>query len=288
MKLFCFGFGYTAEALVDQLGGRDVTIAGTRTRSDVLAGAGIDIAAYRGDGRTEAVAALLHGTTHVLVSIPPDLEGDATVRDFEADLAALPDLVWIGYLSTIGVYGDAKGAWVDEDSPVRASSERSLKRLRAEQQWRAFGRTHGKRVEVFRLPGIYGPGRSVIDALRAGTAKRIVKPGQVFNRIHVADIAGVLDAAMLAASEGRSKFDLYNVTDDEPCPPQDVIVFACGLMGLATPPEVAFIDAKLSPMGSSFYAENKRVRNARMKSALNVCLKFSTYREGLTAILTAN
>jgi nucleoside-diphosphate-sugar epimerase len=287
MKLFCFGFGYTAEALVDQFGGRDIEVAGTRTRADVIAGAGVDLAAYRGDGRSKDVVALLAGTTHVLVSIPPDLEGDATVRDFAADLAALPHLVWIGYLSTIGVYGDAQGAWVDEATPARPASERSLKRLRAETQWRAFGREHGKRVEIFRLPGIYGPGRSMIDALRAGTAKRIIKPGQVFNRIHVMDIARTLDAAMTTASTGRSQFDLYNVTDDEPCPPQDVVVFAAGLLGLPPPPEIAFADAKLSPMGSSFYAENKRVRNTRMKSVFGVGLQFSTYREGLTAILTS-
>jgi nucleoside-diphosphate-sugar epimerase len=288
MRLFCFGFGYTAEALVDQLAGRDATIAGTRTRSDVMAGAGIDIAAYRGDGRSENVASLLRGATHVLVSIPPDLEGDATVRDFAADLAALPELVWVGYLSTIGVYGDTQGAWVDEDSPVRPASERSLKRLRAEQQWRAFGRAHAKRVEIFRLPGIYGPGRSMIEALRTGTARRIIKPDQVFNRIHVTDIARALDAAMTAATEGRSKFDLYNVTDDEPCPPQDVVVFAANLLGIAPPPEIAFSDAKLSPMGASFYAESKRVRNGRMKSGLDLNLAFPTYREGLTSILTAN
>jgi nucleoside-diphosphate-sugar epimerase len=253
----------------------------------VIASAGIDIAAYRGDGRSKAVATLLEGTTHVLVSIPPDLEGDATVRDFAADLAALPDLVWIGYLSTIGVYGDVQGAWVDEDSPVRPASERSLKRWRAETQWRDFGRSSGKRVEIFRLPGIYGPGRSVIDALRTGSAKRIIKTDQVFNRIHVADIARVLDAAMALATDGRSQFDLFNVTDDEPCPPQDVVAFAAGLLGLPPPPEIAFEDARLSPMASSFYAENKRVRNTRIKSALKVVLQFSTYREGLTAILTS-
>ena len=287
MKLFCFGFGYTANTLVDRIGGRDIAIAGTRTRADIDATKGIDIAAYRGDGRNAKVAALLANTTHVLVSIPPDLEGCATARDFGADLAALPDLAWIGYLSTIGVYGDAKGGWVDEDTPANPQSERSLKRLRAENQWRAFGQTHKKHVDIFRLPGIYGPGRSMIEALRSGTAKRIIKPGQVFNRIHADDIALALDAAMTAAKPRQPGFGLYNVTDDEPSPPQDVVVYAAELLGLLPPPEIAFADAKLSPMGSSFYAESKRVRNTRLKLVFGLSLQFPTYREGLVSILTS-
>ena len=287
MKLFCFGFGYTANALVDRIGRRDIAIAGTQTRADIDATQGIDIAAYRGDGRTAEVVALLAGTTHVLVSIPPDLEGCATARDFGADLAALPDLAWVGYLSTIGVYGDAKGGWVDEDTPANPQSERSLKRMRAENQWRAFGQTHNKHVDIFRLPGIYGPGRSMIEALRSGTAKRIIKPGQVFNRIHVDDIALALDAAMTAANRCQPGFGLYNVTDDEPSPPQDVVVYAAELLGLPPPPELAFADAKLSPMGSSFYAESKRVRNTRLKSVFGLSLQFPTYREGLVSILTS-
>jgi nucleoside-diphosphate-sugar epimerase len=283
MKLFCFGFGYTANVLAARLAGQDIAIAGTRTRADVSAITGINVAAYRGDGRSADVAQLLQHTTHVLVSIPPDLEGDATVRDFGQDLAALQSLRWIGYLSTIGVYGDAQGGWVDEDSPARPQSERSLKRLRAEMQWRAFGQAHGKRVEIFRLPGIYGPGRSMIEALRAGTAKRIIKPGQVFNRIHVDDIAQTLQVAM----NHPPTFDLFNVTDDEPTPPQDVVVYAAELLGIPPPPEIAFADAKLSPMGSSFYAESKQVRNTRIKTALGVQLAFPTYRQGLVSILTS-
>jgi nucleoside-diphosphate-sugar epimerase len=285
MKLFCYGFGYTANALVDRLSGRDITIAGTRTRAG--AKAGIEIAAYCGDGRSAEVATLLAGTTHVLISIPPDLEGDATVRDFAADLAALPDLAWIGYLSTIGVYGDAQGAWVDEYTPANPQSERSLKRFRAENQWRAFGQTHKKHVDIFRLPGIYGPGRSMIEALKAGTAKRIIKPGQVFNRIHVDDIALALDAAMGHAAPGKPGFGLYNLTDDEPAPPQDVVLYAAELLDLPPPPEITFSDAKLSPMGSSFYAESKRVRNTRIKTTLGLRLKYPTYREGLVSILTS-
>jgi dTDP-4-dehydrorhamnose reductase len=287
MKLFCFGYGYTASALIDRMGGREVTLAGTRTRADASVANGMDIAAYRGDGRSAGVAAALAGSTHVLVSIPPDLEGDAALRDFGTDLAALPDLAWVGYLSTIGVYGDAQGGWVDEATPAGPQSERSLRRWHAEQQWRAFGQTHKKHVDIFRLPGIYGPGRSMIEALRAGTARRIVKPGQVFNRIHVADIALVLDAAMASVATRMPGLDLFNVTDDEPSPPQDVVLYAAELLGLPPPAEIAYADAKLSPMGSSFYAENKRVRNVRLKTTLGVSLQFPTYREGLVSILTS-
>ena len=159
--------------------------------------------------------------------------------------------------------------------------ERSRWRLAAEDKWLALGQRSGKRAQVFRLPGIYGPGRSAIERVREGTAQRIVKPGQVFNRVHVDDIAGALAAAIA----GRGAHDIYNVTDDEPAPPQDVIAYAAELLHMPAPPEIAFEDAKLSPMAASFYAENKRVSNARMRNELGVTLKFPSYREGLQAIL---
>ena len=282
MKLFCFGLGYSAAALASRLQGREgVTIAGTRTRVDASDRSGIPIAAYQGDARSHAVATLLDGATHVLVSIPPDIEGCPALRHFGADLLASPSLAWVGYLSTIGVYGDHQGAWVDEDTPAKPSSERSLRRWQAEQGWRSFGAESGKRVQVFRLPGIYGPGRSVLDTLRAGTARRLVKPGQVFNRIHVDDIAQALDAAMATASPHV----VFNVTDDEPCPPEDVVAYGAELLGIPAPPEVSVDAARLSPMAASFYAESKRVRNARLKQALGLALLYPTYREGLLAIL---
>ena len=282
MKLFCFGFGYSAAALASRLQGREgLTIAGTRTRVDTVDMSGIPIAAYQGDARSHAVASLLDGATHVLVSIPPDIEGCPALRHFGDDLAASTSLVWVGYLSTIGVYGDQQGAWIDEDSPVKPSSERSLRRWQAEQGWRAFGSTIGKCVQVFRLPGIYGPGRSVLDNLRAGTAKRVIKPGQVFNRIHVDDIAQALDAAMARPSP----HDVFNVTDDEPCAPEDVVAYGAELLGLPAPPAVPFDGTRMSPTAASFYAESKRIRNSRLKQALGVALLFPTYREGLLAIL---
>jgi nucleoside-diphosphate-sugar epimerase len=226
------------------------------------------------------VRELLEGSTHILVSVPPDLEGDAVLRHFREDIAALPDLAWIGYLSTVGVYGDHKGQWVDEDSPAQPIHERSLRRLEAERAWLAFGAERGARVEVFRLSGIYGPGRSVIDNLKAGTARRIVKPGQVFNRIHVDDIAVVLAAAIDKYTGHR----VYNVSDDEPSPPEDVVAYAAELLGLPVPPAIPLDEAGLGAMAASFWAESKRVRNWRIRRELGVELIYPTYREGLRAL----
>jgi NAD-dependent epimerase/dehydratase family protein len=280
MRLFSFGYGYSAEALARKLSPRLDEVAGTRTSPEDSADAGALLAAYKGDGPSAHVRSLLAGTTHMLISIPPDLEGDAVLRDFAGDIAALPDLAWIGYLSTVGVYGDAKGAWVDEESPVRPLSERSLRRAQAEQAWLDLGTDTGRRVEVFRLAGIYGPGRSVFDTLRAGTARRIVKPGQVFNRIHVDDIA----RALAAAIDRDTALRVFNVSDDEPAPPEDVVAYAAELLGLPIPPTVAFDEAGLSGIAASFWSECKRVKNARIRRDLGVELLYPTYREGLRAL----
>jgi hypothetical protein len=280
MRLFCFGYGYSAEALARKLSPRLTEAAGTRTNPEAAAEAGARLAAYKGDGPSAEVKGLLAGTTHLLVSIPPDLEGDAVLRDFADDIAALPDLTWIGYLSTVGVYGDAKGAWVDETNPVRPLTERSLRRAEAERAWLDFGTGTGRRVEVFRLAGIYGPGRSVIDSLRAGTARRIVKPGQVFNRIHVDDIARALAAAIDTDAAHR----VFNVSDDEPAPPQDVVACAAELIGLPIPETVAFEAAGLTGVAASFWSECKRVKNERVRRDLGVDLLYPTYREGLRAL----
>jgi nucleoside-diphosphate-sugar epimerase len=280
MRLFCFGYGYSAEALARKLSPRMAQVAGTRTNPEPPAEAAAVLAAYKGDGPSAGVRSLLAGTTHLLVSIPPDLEGDAVLRDFADDIAALPDLAWVGYLSTVGVYGDARGAWVDETGPVRPLTERSLRRAEAEQAWLDLGVRTGRRVEVFRLAGIYGPGRSVIDNLRAGTARSIVKPGQVFNRIHVDDIARVLAAAIDKDTGHR----VFNVSDDEPAPPEDVVAYGAELLGLPTPPTATFEAAGLSGMAASFWSECKRVRNHRIRRDLGVELLYPTYREGLRAL----
>jgi nucleoside-diphosphate-sugar epimerase len=281
MRLFCFGFGYSAEALARRLSARTHALAGTRTSlPQEPAPLGARLAEFKGDIAASEVKPLLADSTHVLVSIPPDLEGDVVLRHFRDELALLPDLAWVGYLSTVGVYGDAQGQWVDETAPTRPISERALRRVQAERAWLAFGKETGRRVEVFRLAGIYGPGRSVIDTLRAGTARRIVKPGQVFNRIHVDDVARVLAAAI----DRPTRHGIYNASDDEPAPPQDVVAYAAELLGLPVPAEVAFEAAGLKGMAASFWAECKRVSNARIKGDLGVELLYPTYREGLSAI----
>src|SRR5215471_941429 len=282
MRLFCFGYGYAAQALARRLSARTSALAGTRTRLDQgPPPLGARLAAFQSDGEAGQVRSLLAGTTHLLISIPPDLEGDVVLRYFRDDLLALPELGWVGYLSTVAVYGDCQGRCVDEMSPTRPMTERSLRRLEAENAWLNFGRESGRRVELFRLAGIYGPGRSVIDSLRAGSARRIVKPGQVFNRIHVDDIALVL-AAAIDKSAGHT---IYNVCDDAPAPPEDVVAYAAELLGLPIPPEVGFAEARLADMAASFWTESKRVSNARIKTALGVALAYPTYREGLRALI---
>jgi nucleoside-diphosphate-sugar epimerase len=224
--------------------------------------------------------AALEGMTHLLVSTAPEASGDPVLAALER--TALPDLAWIGYLSTTGVYGDHRGAWVTEDSELRPVSLRSQRRVAAEMAWMQFGLKRNAAVQIFRLAGIYGPGRSQLDSLRDGTARRIVKPGQVFSRIHVEDIASVV---MQGIAHPKIS-GVFNVCDDEPAAPADVTAFAAGLLGMEPPPLEDFDAAKttMSEMGLSFWADNKRVANAKMKAALGMRLKYPTYREGLAAI----
>lgn len=281
-RLFCFGIGFTAQALLRQVLPAGWSVAGT-ARSDekcaALAAEGLDMVRF--DGTAPLSAGTLEGVTHVLVSVPPGEGGDPVLRLHGADIAALPGLKWVGYLSTTGVYGDRGGDWVDEDTPIAPDIDRSIRRAEAERGWLALGAGKAMPVHVFRLAGIYGPGRSAVDNLRAGTAQRIVKPGQVFCRVHVDDIAQVLLASMARPAPGR----IYNVADDEPAPPQDVITFAATLLGIEPPPEVAFEEAPLSPMARSFYRDSKRVKNQRIREELGVRLKYPTYREGLRSLV---
>ena len=280
--LFCFGYGYTAAALARRLAPEGWTVAGTTRSPDkaqAMEAAGVRAALWSG-GPVEA--ALLDGADAVLVSVGPDERGCPVRRAAREAVAERREaLSWIGYLSTNGVYGDHDGAWVDENSNLHPTTERARRRIQAEADWAGFGAEWGLPVTIFRLPGIYGPGRSAIDAVRAGRAQRIYKEGQVFSRCHVDDIA----AALAASLERPMAHDLYNIADDEPAPPQDVIEYACDLLGVAPPPLMALEDAGLSEMAKSFYADNKRVSNARMKEALGIELAYPTYREGLRAIL---
>jgi dTDP-4-dehydrorhamnose reductase len=278
--LFCFGFGYSARAFTCSLARKDWRVTGTATSAEgasEIAALGHEALVFDGTGPGTGVREALSQATHILVSIPPGPTGDVVLALHGSDIAAARDVAWIGYLSTVGVYGDHQGAWVDETAPARPLSNRSRLRAEAEQAWLEFGSRSGQRVQIFRLAGIYGPGRSALESLRAGTARSIIKPGQVFNRIHVEDIAVVLAAAIA----GRGAHSIYNVADDEPAPPQDVMDFAARLLGLPPPPAIPVELAELSPLAASFYAENKRVCNARIKHDLGITLRFPTYREGL-------
>jgi len=268
-RLFCFGLGYTARALAARLKDEGWRIAGTcRDAKD-----GAELTALGYEVHSFEDSAALAGATHILSSVPPDKNGDSVLNRHGDAIASLPGLRWAGYLSTTGVYGDRDGGWVDEDSPLRPTGPRGQARVAAEAAWRALGPP----LHLFRLAGIYGPGRNALETVRRGQARRVVKPGQVFSRIHVDDIAAVLRASMNAPSPGA----VYNVCDDEAAPPQDVTAFACGLLDTAPPPLIDFADAELSAMARSFYRDNKRVSNRRIKDELGVTLRWPTYREGL-------
>ncbi len=291
-RLFCFGLGYTALALIDALrtdGGNAGAwrVGGTCRRRDeavALRDRGIEVFVFDGAKPMEDAPRTLEGATDILVSIPPTDEGDVVLRHHGRGIAALasaePALRWLGYLSTTAVYGDRGGGWVDETSALSPSGARGRKRMDAEAGWLDLWRRHRVPVHIFRLAGIYGPGRSALDQARGGGAKRIRKPGQVFSRVHVADIAAVLMASMARPNGGA----IYNVCDDTPAPSDEVLAFACELLGLAPPPIVAFADAELSEMARSFYADNKRVRNERIKSELGVSLRYPDYKQGLGAL----
>ena len=283
-KFFCFGYGYSAAMLARALRARGWRVAGTCRTADkrrALAAEGVE--AFVFDRAHPLPAGALDGATHVLVSIPPDELGDPACDAHARELLALTSLRWLGYLSTTGVYGDHQGAWVDETSDLRAREPRSLKRIGAEEQWLALWREARLPVHVFRLAGIYGPGRSALDAVRAGRAQRIVKPGQFFSRIHVADIARALEASIGRPAPGA----VYNLADDEPTAPEAVVEHACALLGVVPPPPVPIEQAALSPMAASFYRDNRRIRNARIKAELGLSLLYPSYREGLAALLAA-
>ncbi|MDH3738882.1 MAG: SDR family oxidoreductase, partial [Alphaproteobacteria bacterium] len=281
--LFCFGLGYTAGALVQRLRAQGWSVRGTsRSEATCAQWADQDVAAWIFDRDRPLAnpAAAFDGVSHILSSVPPDVTGDPVIDCHGADIAALaPQLDWVGYLSTTGVYGDRSGGWVDETADRRPTTERGARRVAAEDGWCALLRDHsgsdgGVPVHLFRLAGIYGPGRNPLATANRGQARRIVKPGQVFSRIHVDDICAVLEASIARPNPGAA----YSLCDDEAAPPQDVVTFACDLLGIEPPPEIPFDQADLSDMARSFYAENKRVANARIKRELGITLTYPDYR----------
>jgi nucleoside-diphosphate-sugar epimerase len=281
IHFFAFGLGYSAVAVARALKGKATWIGGTvRTveKAVALAGDGLNALMFNGKAQGIGVAEAVRHATHLLISIAPG-EDDPVLAVHRASILAAEHLRWIGYLSTVGVYGNYGGSWVSEATTPHPARGRSAERLATEKAWRALAAERKVPLAIFRLAGIYGPGRNAFVNLAEGTAKRIVKPGQVFNRIHVDDIAQAVAAAVARNAEG-----IFNVADDEPCPPQDVVAYAAGLMGVPPPPEVPFDTAELSPMARSFYAESKRVANHKIKQALGVTLRYPTYREGLSAL----
>ncbi|WP_420568873.1 SDR family oxidoreductase [Thalassovita sp.] len=276
--LISFGHGYSAAALAQRLISRDWRVFGT-TRSPEKAKpireTGVTPIVL--DDKDAQVESALSHATHLLISAGPGADGDPTLRRFGAQIAAAPHLEWVGYLSTTGVYGDHQGGWVDENTPLTPSTQRGKWRVAAEREWQSLGLP----LHIFRLAGIYGPGRGPFAKVRSGTARRIIKENQVFSRIHVEDIAQVLHASITRPNPGA----IYNVCDDLAAPPQDVIAHAANLLGLPVPPAVPFEHADMTPMARSFYAESKRVRNDRIKDELGVSLTYPDYQSGLAALI---
>jgi nucleoside-diphosphate-sugar epimerase len=276
MRLFILGLGYSARHFVRLFGGGFSHIAGTvrdpAQRGDL---AGIEVHPFSGGNPDRGTVQRISDADVLLISIPPGSAGDPAIAAF-SDVLAADRHRKIIYLSTIGVYGDHAGGWVDESTPPQATLDRTRMRVAAERGW---ANTTGGNAAILRLAGIYGPGRNALATLRAGTARRIIKPGQVFNRVHVDDIASTIMAAVHHPSGGT-----WNVCDDEPAPPQDVIAYAAKLMNVAPPPEEAFETAEMSPMARSFYASSARVSNAKLKRELGVTLAYPTYRHALDAL----
>jgi nucleoside-diphosphate-sugar epimerase len=279
MQVLILGAGFSGSAIATAFLPLAQSVTGTTRSEDKLAGLrtlGIDALVYDGVTISPELAVVMKRTTHLIQSIAPGRDGDPMMRPGASSLATLmPNLKWAGYLSTVGVYGDHRGAWVAEDASLEPVSARSVERVAAEQAWLAFGQASNIPVAVLRLSGIYGPGRNAFCNLAAGTARRLIKPDQVFNRIRVEDIAG----AAIFLSE-RSIGGIYNVTDHEPAPPQDIVAEAARLMGVEPPPEIPFETAELSPMARSFYGENKRVSNTRLRD-LGFVFRFPDYRISL-------
>jgi len=288
-RLFIFGLGFSGLEIAKLAKAAGWQVAGTCRTADKAAqvhGQGFE--AHLFDGTAALPAEAMGKASHVLCTIAPNGAEGGTTGDpaLRTSARLLRNARWLGYLSTTGVYGDQAGNWVDEDTPARPRQPRSIERLATERAWQAMGIEAGAAVDIFRLPGIYGPGRSAIDQVKAGTARRIDKPGQVFSRIHVEDIAGTVLMAITRSGAGQ----IYNVADDLPAATTEVVAFACELLGKPVPPAIPWdqVAPTLSPMARSFYAENRRVRNDRIKNELGVVLRYPTYREGLRAIAASS
>ena len=287
--LLVLGYGYSARRIGESVLRMGWRVSGTRRSEEgcaELESAGLEAHLFDGTSPSDGVAEALRSATHLLVSTPPGDGGEPGLTHHRGDIRSAERLQWTGYLSTTGVYGDRGGDWVHESTPPDPGSPRTRRRLEAERGWADLAEEVGIPLHVFRLSGIYGPGRSALDRLRDGSARRIVAPELVFNRIHVDDIAGAVVAGMQHGPDA-SPVEVFNVSDDEPAPPSDVVAYAAGLLGVDPPPEIPLDEADLSPAALRFYTENKRVGNDRLASGLGYRLRYPTYREGLEAVLAA-
>lgn len=280
-KLFCFGQGYSANVLAGLLINKGWKVSGTKQNPDDKKVNNIELHTFRSGCPITDLKTILEGVTHILVSVPPEEEGDPVLALHRLNLLKSSSIEWVGYLSTTGVYGDTGGQEVDERSNCKPTNKRSKRRLEAERAWLNLYRDYQLPVHIFRLAGIYGPGRSAIESIRKGKSHRINTPGHVFSRIHVEDIANILVASIRNPNPGQ----IYNVCDNEPASGADVTSYACSLLGVKAPPLIELEDATLSPMAKSFYRDNRRINNSKIHSELKIKLKHPSYREGLKSIL---
>ncbi len=281
-RLFCFGMGFSSQALAKRLVPQGWEVSGTvRGAPEEIKAKNISVCPYDGSHSTVEISEAISRSTHLLITIPPQPSGDVVLKNFAEEISSARNLRWIGYISSTGVYGDTQGEWVDESSPLLASTDRNLQRIEVESAWLKTGKDHGLPVMIFRCVGIYGPGRNLLVSVRQGRARRIDKPGLVFSRIHSEDLAQTLEASMRKPQPG----EVYNVSDDCPSPPAEAVEYACGLLGVEPPPLVPYEKADLSPTARGFYITNKRISNKKIKEELGVNLRYPDYRSGLKALL---
>lgn len=275
-SLFCFGLGFAAQALAKRLHSQEWNISGTcRAKDKENSSKELSVFPFDGTDPTEEICNALSKATHLLISIPPQPSGDVVLQNFSSQISECKNLKWIGYISSTGVYGDTQGKWVDESSPLQPETELNVRRVEAENDWLKIAP-----VMIFRCAAIYGPGRNLLISVKQGRARRIKKPGLVFSRTHVEDLAQALEASMRNPKPG----EIYNVSDDEPSPPSEAVEYACKLLNITPPPLIPFETAELSDIARGFYQACKRVGNKKIKEELGVKLQYPDYRSGLDAI----
>jgi nucleoside-diphosphate-sugar epimerase len=281
-KLFCFGLGFSSQALAKRLLPQGWDVSGTvRSKQDEIRAKNISVCPFDGSHSTTKISEAISRATHLLITIPPQPSGDVVLKNFAEEISRARNLQWIGYISSTGVYGDTQGEWVDESSPLLASTDRNRQRIEVESAWLKIGKDHGLPIMIFRCVGIYGPGRNLLLSVRQGRARRIDKPGLVFSRIHSEDLAQTLEASMKKPHPG----EIYNVSDDYPSPPAEAVEYACSLLGVEPPPLIPYEEADLSPTARGFYITNKRISNKKIKQELGVTLRYPDYRSGLNELL---